>query len=539
LFGVFLERSLRRKKSNLKKNFKLENMRVAKPSETELENAENKNNGNRGSGSLNAAMIAKEASPAKYDAEEEGAREEEKKMKSSFESIDTATTVSTTKEIITVKPSNSSSSQKGDNNITLSQSLNTETTKRQNRLNRLIADVEEIDFAAPPPAWLRDAPARREYVLEPGPKDGSHSRCRIVRKRDAFGYCTYVLYADYPRNKDGMDEARALCAARKRKKSRRSRLVVSLDVADIRESSTQYLGKVAAMNAAGTCFELFDDGVKPGTWETFERSMREDYEEEAESDDDDDDDEEEVDEAEKNIEITNKNKTGGAGGGRNGKDVVNTSSDVAEEDDNESSQGAKEAKNRARLGKVEYNLNPLGINGPRQMRVEIINTESMNNCSKSMRFKNVLPTWNKKMRAYCLNFNGRVTQPSVKNFQLLLDDDGDVGKEEDEDDDDEDEYNDVDDMNSNNSSNNNNINPPLEKKERINENDDDTFNVAKNAALSREKRRRKKNSRWTKWILQFGKIGDDVFTMDFRYPFTPLQAFMVCATSLDKKLGCE
>ena len=70
-------------------------------------------------------------------------------------------------------------------------------------------------------------------------------RCRVVRKKDAFGYCTYVLYADYPRTSGGIGEAKALCAARKRKKSRRSRIVVSLDVADISENSPQYLGKIA------------------------------------------------------------------------------------------------------------------------------------------------------------------------------------------------------------------------------------------------------------------------------------------------------
>ncbi len=71
------------------------------------------------------------------------------------------------------------------------------------------------------------------------------------------------------------------------------------------------------------------------------------------------------------------------------------------------------------------------------------------------------------------------------------------------------------------------------------DNDDDDKSIAKNAASVREKQRRKRETRWQKWILQFGKIGEDVYTMDFRYPFTPLQAFMVCATSLDKKLGCE
>ena len=65
-------------------------------------------------------------------------------------------------------------------------------------------------------------------------------------------------------------------------------MVVSLDVTDIRESSSQYLGKIAATNAAGTRFELFDDGAKPGTWETFERSVREDYEDYSEEEEEED-----------------------------------------------------------------------------------------------------------------------------------------------------------------------------------------------------------------------------------------------------------
>ena len=119
--------------------------------------------------------------------------------------------------------------------------------------DRLIKDVSRVDFAAPAPAYLENDLGQsnvRRYLLEPGPKDGSHSRCRIVRKKDAFGYCTYVLYADCPSSvpspptpssmveddECGGDarkemkqrqrryhrfEARALCAARKRKKSRR------------------------------------------------------------------------------------------------------------------------------------------------------------------------------------------------------------------------------------------------------------------------------------------------------------------------------
>jgi len=304
-------------------------------------------------------------------------------------------------------------------------------------------------------------------------------------------------------------------------------MVVSLDLADIRESSSQYLGKIAATNAAGTRFELFDDGAKPGTWETFERSVREDYEEEDEEDEEDETENDQRRDGKDDEEENDENEN-----------------DIVDDEDEESEDSVTEVKNRTRLGTVEYKLNPLGIHGPRQMRVEIVNTEETEQMENSngkpvtARFKNVLPTWNKKMRAYCLNFNARVTQPSVKNFQLLIDDDDDIEEEEEEEEEEQEKEGDS-------------------QSEEEEEDDDDDYensengqpsttieidndkSLAKNAASLREKQRRKRDTRWQKWILQFGKIGEDVYTMDFRYPFTPLQAFMVCATSLDKKLGCE
>ena len=33
--------------------------------------------------------------------------------------------------------------------------------------------------------------------------------------------------------------------------------------------------------------------------------------------------------------------------------------------------------------------------------------------------QNKAPSWNEHLAAYCLNFNGRVTTASVKNFQLV------------------------------------------------------------------------------------------------------------------------
>lgn len=81
--------------------------------------------------------------------------------------------------------------------------------------------------------------------------------------------------------------------------------------------------------------------------------------------------------------------------------------------------------------------------------------------------RNKAPKWNEQLGAYCLNFGGRVTAASVKNFQLV--------------------------------------------------NDDECDRV----------------------VLQYGKVGKDTFTMDYMHPLTALQAFQICLTSFDSKLGCE
>ncbi|KAJ4916647.1 hypothetical protein Rs2_02197 [Raphanus sativus] len=38
-----------------------------------------------------------------------------------------------------------------------------------------------------------------------------------------------------------------------------------------------------------------------------------------------------------------------------------------------------------------------------------------------------------------------------------------------------------------------------------------------------------------KVILQFGKVGKDMFTMDYRYPLSAIQAFAICLSSFDTK----
>jgi hypothetical protein len=88
--------------------------------------------------------------------------------------------------------------------------------------------------------------------------------------------------------------------------------------------------------------------------------------------------------------------------------------------------------------------------------------------------KNKSPRWHEQLQCWCLNFRGRVTVASVKNFQLVASDEtGHAGQEQD------------------------------------------------------------------KVILQFGKIGKDLFTMDYRYPISAFQAFAICLSSFDTKIACE
>ncbi|GAA0166137.1 scaffold/adaptor protein [Lithospermum erythrorhizon] len=97
--------------------------------------------------------------------------------------------------------------------------------------------------------------------------------------------------------------------------------------------------------------------------------------------------------------------------------------------------------------------------------------------------KNKAPRWHEQLQCWCLNFRGRVTVASVKNFQLIAA-----------------------------------TQPP----------------VAGAPTTSQPSQ-----SDHDKVILQFGKVGKDMFTMDYRYPLSAFQAFAICLSSFDTKLACE
>ncbi|KAK4429547.1 Tubby-like F-box protein 8 [Sesamum alatum] len=102
---------------------------------------------------------------------------------------------------------------------------------------------------------------------------------------------------------------------------------------------------------------------------------------------------------------------------------------------------------------------------------------------KPLVLKNKPPRWHEQLQCWCLNFRGRVTVASVKNFQLIA--------------------------------------------------------ATQPAAAAPTPSQPNQSSDHDKIILQFGKVGKDMFTMDYRYPLSAFQAFAICLSSFDTKLACE
>ncbi|XP_062195660.1 tubby-like F-box protein 12 isoform X2 [Phragmites australis] len=107
--------------------------------------------------------------------------------------------------------------------------------------------------------------------------------------------------------------------------------------------------------------------------------------------------------------------------------------------------------------------------------------------------RNKEPRWHEQLQCWCLNFRGRVTVASVKNFQLIAA-------------------------------------PQL---------DSASSESSQPAQQQTQPSSSSSTSDHDKVILQFGKVAKDMFTMDYRYPLSAFQAFAICLTSFDAKLACE
>ncbi|XP_013606104.1 PREDICTED: tubby-like F-box protein 11 isoform X1 [Brassica oleracea var. oleracea] len=263
------------------------------------------------------------------------------------------------------------------------------------------------------------------------------------------------------------DEGKFLLAASKLKHTTCTDYIISLRSDDMSRRSQAYVGKVRS-NFLGTKFTVFDGNMLPSSTSTGPARLR-------------------------------KNRSY-----------------------NPAKASAKVPLGSFPVSHITYELNVLGSRGPRKMQcvMDTIPTSAMEqprgvsssepsefpylggsqstfsrSQSKPSRssssgdlshlketplvLSNKTPRWHEQLRCWCLNFHGRVTVASVKNFQLVA---------------------------AAASSGGEGLSPERQN-ERI--------------------------------ILQFGKVGKDMFTMDYGYPISAFQAFAICLSSFETRIACE
>ncbi|NXG69431.1 TULP3 protein, partial [Baryphthengus martii] len=263
-------------------------------------------------------------------------------------------------------------------------------------------------------AQLGEVENLEDFALRPAPH-GVTVKCRITRDKKGMDrglFPTYYMHLERDDNRKTF-----LLAARKRKKSKTSNYLISVDPTDLSREGESFIGKLRS-NLMGTKFTVYDHGVRPAKTQSL----------------------------------------------------------------------VEKAHRRQELAAICYETNVLGFKGPRKMSV-IIPGMNMNhkrtpvrprneregllskwqnkNLGNLIELHNKAPVWNDDTQSYVLNFHGRVTQASVKNFQIVHDNDPDY------------------------------------------------------------------------IVMQFGRVAEDVFTLDYNYPLCALQAFAIGLSSFDSKLACE
>ncbi|XP_037320558.2 tubby protein homolog [Pungitius pungitius] len=253
-----------------------------------------------------------------------------------------------------------------------------------------------------------------KFSLRPAPRDGT-IQCRVTRDRRGMEKGIYPTYYLHMEKEDG--KRVFLMAGRKRKKCKTSNYLISTDPTNLSRDTNCYIGKLRS-NVLGTKFTVYDEGENPEK-----------------------------------------------------KPFVKECESVRQE-----------------LAAICYETNVLGFKGPRKMTVivpgmlendervsirpqsdaeTLLARHAGGNTDQLVTLLNKSPSWNENTQSYVLNFHGRVTQASVKNFQIIHPDNEDY------------------------------------------------------------------------IVMQFGRVAEDVFSMDYRFPMCALQAFAIALSSFDGKLACE
>ncbi|GMP53141.1 hypothetical protein CsSME_00018697 [Camellia sinensis var. sinensis] len=268
-------------------------------------------------------------------------------------------------------------------------------------------------------------------LKQPGPRD-SPLQCLIRRNKKKN---TFYLYLGLTPSLT--DKGKFLLAARRCRNGAHTEYIISLDADDISQGSNAYVGKLSS-DFLGTNFTIYDSqpphsGAKPSSSRSSRRF------------------------ASKQI-------------------------------------SPQVSAGNFEVGQISYKFNLLKSRGPRRMicalqcpssplSADAIKHEDNSKMKDSELalsghtvLRNKAPRWHEHLQCWCLNFHGRVTVASVKNFQLVA---------------------------------------TIDQSQPGGKGDEETV------------------------LLQFGKVGDDTFTMDYRQPLSAFQAFAICLTSFGTKLACE
>ncbi|WOK97900.1 tubby-like F-box protein 1 [Canna indica] len=260
-------------------------------------------------------------------------------------------------------------------------------------------------------------------LKEPGPRD-SPVQCLIRRNKNNSAFYLYLGLSE-----SFTDKGKFLLAARQFKHGAYTEYIISLDVDDLSQRSNAYMGKLRS-NFFGTKFKIYDS--QPPHYGAKVSSSR---------------------------------------GSRRF-----TSKQIS----------PQVPAGNFLIGRITYKFNLLK-RGPRRMQCTIqcpsahdtIQDDSIKSKAHhtgTTILRNKAPRWHEHLQCWCLNFHGRVTVASVKNFQLVA---------------------------------------TADSSQPSGVGDEETV------------------------LLQFGKVSDNTFTMDYRQPLSAFQAFAICLTSFGTKFACE
>ncbi|KAG1932578.1 tubby protein [Pimephales promelas] len=98
-----------------------------------------------------------------------------------------------------------------------------------------------------------------EFVLRPAPR-GVTLKCRISRDKKGMDRGLYPTYFMHLEREDGKKVF--LLAGRKRKKSKTSNYLISVDATDLSREGESFIGKLRS-NLMGTKFTVYDNGTNP------------------------------------------------------------------------------------------------------------------------------------------------------------------------------------------------------------------------------------------------------------------------------------